>query len=105
METEQKKHRFTVRRKMNIFVILIILVVAVGTSTITFITSINQIDSYYRQIASDNAKNFASMVDGDYLGVLRKAIESEEYQAIREKAEEEEDEAAIEEYLKKEGLW
>ena len=105
METEQKKHRFTVRRKMNIFVILIILVVAVGTSTITFITSINQIDSYYRQIASDNAKNFASMVDGDYLGVLRKAIESEEYQAIREKAEAEEDEAAIEEYLKKEGLW
>ena len=105
MNTEQKKHRFTVRSKMNIFAIVTILIVAVGTSTITFITSINQIDGYYRQIAADNAKNFASMVDGDYLATLRKSIESEEYQAIRDKAEEEEDEAAVEEYLKKEGLW
>ncbi len=96
---------FSVKKKMYIFVVLTVLAVAFGTSAIAFQTSANQIDDYYKLSTADNAKNFASMVDGDYLLTLRKAIESEEYQTLREKAVEKEDESMIEGYLKDNGLW
>ena len=43
------KHRkSSIRMKMYIFVIIIVLAVAIGTSAITFLTSANQIDGYYK---------------------------------------------------------
>ena len=54
---------------------------------------------------ADNARNFASMVDGDFLSRLRKTAASEEYQQLRERAEAEEDEGPIEDYLQEKGLW
>ena len=51
---------------MYIFVIITILAVAFGTSAIAFTTGANQINRYYEQNAADNARNFASMVDGGY---------------------------------------
>ena len=101
-----EKHRtFSIRMKMYIFVIIIVLAVAIGTSAITFLTSANQIDGYYKQNTADNARNFASMVDGDYLKKLRIAAESEEFQKLREQAEEAEDEKMIETYLREHDLW
>ncbi|MCR4606063.1 MAG: diguanylate cyclase [Eubacterium sp.] len=102
---KKKKRLFSVKKKMNLFVILTVFVVALGSSAIAFGTSVYQIDSYYRQIASDNAKNFASMVDGDFLGKFKTYIASDEYQKIRDAAEEAEDEAPVEQYLKKNNLW
>ena len=100
------KHRkSSIRMKMYIFVIIIVLAVAIGTSAITFLTSANQIDGYYKQNTADNARNFASMVDGDYLKKLRIAAESEEFQKLRGQAEEADDEKLIETYLREHDLW
>lgn len=56
-------------------------------------------------MAFDSAVNFASFVDGDYLMALRKAAESDEFQALRETAEENDDEGAIQAYLEEHDLW
>ena len=102
---EKEKRRFSIRNKMYIFVILTVVSVAVGTSAIAFNASADQIDRYYKQNTADNARNFASLVDGDFLAELRSAAETEEFQTLREQAEEEENEAPIEEYLRDKGLW
>ena len=104
-DKQKKFFVFSIRRKTNLLVIFTILVVAFGTSAIAFGTSIKQIDSYYKQSARDNAKNFASFLDAEYLQKLRVCLESEEYQKIRDEAEENEDEAPVEAYLKSKGLW
>ena len=97
--------RFSVKRKMYIFVALMIVASALGTALIAFFTSANRIDGYYKSAASDNARNMASFVDGDFLAELRAAAESEEFQAIRDKAEEDDDEQPVIDYLKEHGLW
>ena len=86
------KKRFSVKTKMHLFVILTVLIVAFGTASYAFFTSANQINSYYKQCAAENSRNFASLVDGDFLGELRKAAESDEYQALRKKCAEEDNE-------------
>ena len=83
---KEEKKRFSIRFKMYIFVIITILSVAIGTSTITYNTGAHQIDRYFKQNTADNARNFASMVDGDFLRELRSAAASEEFQAIRNQA-------------------
>ena len=95
----------SVKMKMYIFVATTVLVVALGTMIIAFSISSNQINSYYRQNASDNARNVASMMDGDYLARLREVAASDEFQALRERAEEEDNEEIIEEYLREHDLW
>ena len=90
---------------MHLFVILTVLIVAFGTASYAFFTSANQINSYYKQCAAENSRNFASLVDGDFLGELRKAAESYEYQALRKKCAEEDNEGPIKEYLVRHGLW
>ena len=97
--------RNSIRVKMYIFVIITVLSVAFGTAAIAFNASADQIDRYYKQNTADNARNFASMVDGDFLAGLRAAAASEEFQALREQAEEEDDEALIEDFLREKGLW
>ncbi len=102
---ERTRKRFSVKKKMYIFVAFTIIVSALGTAAIAFVTSANRIDSYYKQAASDNAKNMSSFVDGDYLAKLRAAAETEEYQALRNTAEEEDDDTGVVEYLKDHDLW
>jgi hypothetical protein len=53
------------------------LAVAMGTSAIAFRTEADQIDRYYKSNTADNARNFATMVDGDFLKELRKVAESD----------------------------
>ncbi len=102
---ENGRKFFSVKKKMYIFVAIIVLVVALGTSAITFLIGANQIDDYYKQTAIDNARNAAFLMDGDFLAMLRSAAESEEYQALRVRAESENNEGLIEDYLKENGLW
>ena len=102
---EGGKKFFSVKLKMYIFVAATVLVVAFGTAAITYSISVNRINSYYRQNASDNARNVASMVDGDYIVRLKKAVRSGEYQAIKKQAEEEDNEELVENYLREKGLW
>ena len=102
---EGGKKFFSVKLKMYIFVAATVLVVALGTAAITYSISVNRINSYYRQNASDNARNVASEIDGDYIARLKKAVRSGEYQAIKKQAEEEDNEELVENYLREKGLW
>ena len=95
----------SIRIKLYIFIILTIILIASGTIIFSYITSSRQINNYYKQMTTDNAQNFASNLDGEYLAKLRSALESEEYQEIRDRAEEEEDEEPVREYLVEHGLW
>lgn len=102
---KNKDKLYSIKSKMHIFVMLTVLIVALGTAAVAFYTSVDQIDTYYKRCANDNAKNFASMVDGDFLEQLRIAAETEEFQQIRIQAAEEENEAPVREYLIRQGLW
>ena len=99
------KRFFSIKKKMYIFVIFAVFAVAVGVSMIAYTTSVDSIDSYYKKAASDNARNIASVVDGDYLAKLRTELETDEYQQIRDRSEQEENDQIIEDYLKEKGLW
>ena len=101
----KKGKDFSIRKKMYIFVIATVLSVALGTSAIAFKAEADQIDRYYKQNTADNARNFATMVDGDFLRELRDVARTDEFQALHEKAEKEENEALIEDYLRDKGLW
>jgi len=101
----EKNKRFSIGKKMYVFVIATVLTAVVGVAAIAFVVNVSQIDRYFKQLAKNSSENFAAFVDVEFLAELRKVAESEEYQALRDKAEEEDDEAAIEEYLKEKGLW
>ena len=101
----KERMRFSVKAKMYVFVIITVLAVAAGTSAVAFRVEADQIDRYYKQNTADNARNFASFVDGDFLAELKEAAASDEFQALRVKAEEEEDEKLIEDWLTEKGLW
>ena len=99
------KRRFSIKSKMYIFIVLTVVLVAVATSLLSFKISADQIDRFYKQMTADNARNFSTMVNGDFLAELRDVAASEEYQALRETAEANEDEQIIEDYLREKGLW
>lgn len=105
MGAKVRKHRFNIGRKMYIFVIITVLMAAIGITVLAYFINVNQIDTYFKNLAKHSAENFATMVDPNFLDKLRKVAKSEEYQKMRDEAEENEDEAAVEAYLKKEGLW
>jgi len=105
IKMEPKKRKFSIGKKMYFFVTLIVLIAIIGSCAFSFAINVKQIDKYFKRLSINTAKNFVSFTDAAYLKELRKAIESEEYQKLREEAEANEDEATIEEFLKKEGLW
>ena len=64
---DSAKKRFSIGKKMYLFVILTVLVSTFGTAGISYYINANQIDQYYKSIARDCAKNFGSMLDKDTL--------------------------------------
>lgn len=102
---KKKKNFFSIGRKMFIFVILTVFAVAFGTAAVAYTISADQIDRYYKNLSADNAQNFSTLVDPEYLKQLRALAESEEYQQLRDEAEENEDEEPVIEYIKQQGLW
>lgn len=99
------KRFISIRIKMYIFIVLTVLLVSSGTIALCFITSVIQIDEYYKRCASDNARNFASYVDPDFIKRLEQMATDAEYQELRDKAEELDDDSSVKEYLKQKGLW
>ena len=97
--------KFSLGSKITIFVILTILLSVSGVCILSFIINVNQIDTYFKRLTINNARNFASVVDPDFLKELKEVAQSEEYQALRDRAEEEEDEVIVQDYLKEKGLW
>ena len=101
----KERKRFSIGMKVNIFVIVTVLIATFGAAFLSYYINANQIDGYFRKLSVDSAKNFASLVDVEYMKKLRKVAESEEYQQIRQKAEEAEDEQMIADYLDGAGVW
>ena len=105
MSDKQKKIRFTIGKKMYLFVILTVLAAAFGVAILSYFINVGQIDRYFKRLAKNSAKNFASQVDADFLQRLADAAASDEFQQLRDECEENEDEAPVEEYLREKGLW
>lgn len=80
------------------------LVSVLGTALLSYLSSANQIDTFYKSTTMSCAKTFSSLLDAEFLSELRTVAESGEFQQIRDRAEEE-NEAPIEEYLTDKGLW
>ena len=95
----------SIKNKLYIFVIGIILAISIGAIVSSYMTNSRQIDRLYKNITSANAANFASTLDGDYLGKLRILLESDEYQAIRDKAVKKKNEQLVQDYLESKGMW
>lgn len=105
MSMEKDRNRFSIRFKMYIFVVLTMLFAAASVCMLSYFINVRQIDSYYKRLAINSAKNYASFADIEFLKELRTVAESEEYQALREKAEAEEDDSLIQNYLEEKGIW
>ncbi|MBQ6638221.1 MAG: hypothetical protein IJH82_06155 [Lachnospiraceae bacterium] len=64
--------------KITIFVILTILLSVSGVCILSFIINVNQIDTYFKRLTINNARNFASFVDPEFLKELKEVAQSEE---------------------------
>ncbi|MCR4990490.1 MAG: hypothetical protein K6A38_06490 [Lachnospiraceae bacterium] len=101
----EKRKGLSIGNKIYHFVGMTVFLAAVVVAVISYLISANRIDDYFKSLSLDTARNNASLVDAGYLRELKAVVESEEFQALRDKAEEEDNEAVIEEYLKEKGLW
>ncbi len=99
------KVRFTLGKKMYIFVTAVVLFAAFGVAMLSYIINAGQIDRFKKGITQDSARNYASLADVDYLKKLKSVILSEEYQNLRDQAEEYENEQLVIDYLTEQGLW
>ena len=99
------KKRFSIGTKMYLFIVVTVMLIAVGLCTISYMVNVSQIDTYYKRITINNAQNAVTLVDTGFVRQLRDVAKSEEYQALRDRAEEAEDEDMVIDYLKEKGLW
>ena len=104
-DNSEKRASISVGQKIYFFVGVTVFIAAMTVAIAAHFINANRIDGYFRGLTIDTARNFARMVDAEYMRQLRAVAESEEYQALREEAEASENEAVIEQYLKDKGLW
>ncbi len=97
--------RFTLGKKMYIFVTTVVLFAAIGVAALSYIINARQMDRFNKRITLDSAKNYATLADVDYLKNLKAVVLSEEYQNLRDRAEETENEKLVIDYLNEKGLW
>ena len=97
--------KFSIGKKMYIFAVATVLIVAVTVCVLNYEINAGQIDDYFMRLTMNTSQYYATQVDVEFLKKLREVAESEEYQKIREKAAEEESELEVIDYLKGKGLW
>ncbi len=95
---------FSLGKKIYLFVGLTVFTAAMFVAIASHFINANRIDTYFKGLSMDTARNFSNFVDVEFLRTVRAVAESEEFQAIRNEAEENEDEASIEAYLREKGL-
>ena len=100
----RKVRRFTIARKMFLFVFATVLLTAASVCIISYIINVQQIDSYYKRLADNTAHNYAYMVDSEFIDMLDDELRSAEYQEVRQSAENNSDYQLINEYLWSKGL-
>ena len=91
--------------KIYFFLIVTILLVSIGTAIFAYFINADKINKYYKRVASDTARNFGAFADGDYLSKLRKFVETDDFQKIRQDAEDKENESLVQNALEEAGLW
>ena len=97
--------RFTLGKKMYIFVTAVVLFAAIGVAMLSYSINASQMERFYKRITLDSAKNYATLTDADYLKKLKSVVLSEEYQQLRNQAEENENDKPVIDYLNEKGLW
>ena len=92
--------------KKTIFYIVVMLVVAVGSTTVfSFINHSRRVDDYFKNETSEIAMTVSKLVDADFLEKLLSEVKTPEYVSLRQEAEDNDDEQAIEDWMKEKGLW
>lgn len=105
-ETSPKNQkRSSIGRRVYAFIAVVVFLASFGASMIAYLIHAGQIDAYYKNLSLNTAINFASLVDGDYLGSLADAVVTDEYTELRDAAEEADDEGMIRDYLISHELW
>ena len=97
--------RFTIGKKMYIFVIASVLFATACVCALSYFINADQVNTYYKRLTVNNAKNYASLADAGFLKELADVAVSDEYQAVRDMAEEADDESLVIDYLTEKGLW
>ena len=99
------RFRFTIEKKMYVFVTAMVLIAAFGVAALSYFITAGQLERFDKRITLDSAKNYASLTDVEYLKRLKEVVLSDEYGQLREQAEAEDDEERVIAYLKEKGLW
>ena len=99
------KVRFTLESKLYVFITAVVLFVAIGVVILSYKINATQLERFDKRITKDSAKNYATLVDVEYLSKLKSVVLSDEYQKLREQAEEQENDELVISYLKDKGLW
>lgn len=100
-----KRKKLSLGRKIYLFVGITVFVAGIVVAILSYFINASRINGYFSELALDSARYLASQVDAEGLLELKKVIQSEEYQALREVAEEEDNEQLIEDYFKENGVW
>ncbi|MBE6877237.1 MAG: hypothetical protein E7496_11070 [Ruminococcus sp.] len=90
---------------MYLFIIITVLIATIGTAMISYFINTQQIDNFCKTITINNAQNFVSLINPEYMQALKDMATSEEYQLLRNTAEETDDEAMVEAYLREHDMW
>lgn len=97
--------RFTIGKKLYIFVTATVLFATACVCALNYFVNVDQVNTYYKRLTVNNAINYASLIDVEFVKDLKEIIQSDEYQAIRNEAEDLEDDTAVREYLIEAGIW
>ena len=101
----ENTNRLTIGKKMYLFVIAIVLFATACVCVLNYVINVDQINTYYKRLTINNAVNYSTLIDAEFLKELRAMAETDEYQALRTEAEENDDETPVVEYLKEQGLY
>lgn len=101
----ENTNRFTIGKKMYLFVIAIVLFATGCVCALNYVINVDQINTYYKRLTINNAVNYSTLVDVEFLKELRAVAETDEYQALRMEAEENDDESIVVDYLQEKGLY
>jgi len=97
--------RFTIGKKLYIFVTATVLFATACVCALNYFINVDQVNTYYKRLTVNNAINYASYIDVEFMKELKEIAQTDEYQALRREAEKLEDDTAIREYFIEIGIW
>ena len=68
----ENTNRFTIGKKMYLFVIAIVLFATGCVCALNYVINVDQINTYYKRLTINNAVNYSTLVDVEFLKELRK---------------------------------